>query len=115
MFFFITQISIKKISITGSFINCSYAERAKIISTNFRTRPMTPVETSLWWIQYVLANGGELTKSHATNLSWFVYYSIDVMLLLSGLFVSVVYGILKLFKVWTNRASRCKIDNKKRE
>lgn len=93
-------------------INCSYAERAKIISTNFRNRPMTPIETSLWWIQYVLANGGELTKSHATNLSWLVYHSIDVMLLLGGVLISAVYGIIFLVKVRANRVRRCKIDSK---
>jgi len=93
----------------------SYAERAKIISSNFRNRPMTPLETSVWWIEYVLANGNEFTKSPATNLSWFVYHSIDVMLLLGSLAISAIYGLILLLKIWKNRANCPKIASKKRE
>lgn len=76
---------------------------------------MTPIETSLWWIQYILENDGELITSHATNLSWFVYHSIDVLLLLGSIFIAVIYGIILLLKMWKNRAYRREIDNKKRE
>lgn len=77
---------------------------------------MTPLETSIWWIQYVLANGGELTKSHAPNMSWFAYHSVDVMLLLGTISICAVYGIFVLFKICMNRAkSRCNFENKKRD
>lgn len=76
---------------------------------------MTPKETSVWWIEYILANGNELTKSPATNLSWFAYHSIDVILFLVSIFGAVVYAIIRLLKLWINRAKSCQIDNKKRD
>lgn len=76
---------------------------------------MTPIDTSLWWIEYILKNGGESTKSPATNLSWFVYHSIDVMLLLGCIFISAVYAIILIVRVWTNRGKPGEIENKKRD
>lgn len=76
---------------------------------------MTPIDTSLWWIEYVISNGGESIKSPATNLSWFVYHSLDVMLLLGCIFVSAVYAIILLVKVWTNGGKPGEIENKKRD
>lgn len=95
--------------------NYSYTERAKIISSTFRTRPTTPIETSVWWIQYVISNG-ELSKSHATDLSWFVYYSVDVMLFLASIIVCSVYGTFVLFRTSMNRIrKRCTDYSKKIE
>ncbi|KAJ6645923.1 UDP-glycosyltransferase UGT5 [Pseudolycoriella hygida] len=92
-----------------------YGERAKIISSNFRTRPMTPLQTSLWWIEYVLSHDGDLAKSHATNLSWYVFHSVDVMLFLFSLVTIAVCGIVLLIKTWVNRAQRNNIGTKKRK
>lgn len=74
---------------------------------------MTPIKTSVWWIEYVLANGGELNKSPATNLSWFVYYSLDVLLLLGCIAITAVYGIILLYNICTHRDHR--FDSKKRD
>lgn len=92
----------------------SYTNRAKIISTHFRNRPKTPLETSIWWIQYILANGGELIKSPATNMSWFVYYSVDVMLLLVCTLICTIYGICRLVNVCRGRTN-INVDSKKRD
>ncbi|XP_037024343.1 UDP-glycosyltransferase UGT5-like [Bradysia coprophila] len=96
-------------------LNPRYAERAKIVSSNLRNRPMTPSETAVWWIQYILANGSEFIKSPATDMSWFVYYSLDVVFVLSCIFVLAVYIIVLPLKVLIKRASRSKVDSKKKD
>ena len=63
--------------------SCSYMKNAKAISHAFRNRPMSPLNTSLTWIEYVLStNGLPEAKSHSVNMPWYAYYSVDVILVL---------------------------------
>lgn len=78
-----------------------YAENAKKISFSFTNRPMTPLNTALWWIEHVLATDGfELAKSNAMNMSWFTYHSVDVILVLFGgillLLAVIIFSIKKI-------------------
>lgn len=74
-----------------------FLQKAKEISYSYRNRPMSPLNLSIWWIEHIVATGGlNLAKSNATELSWFVYHSIDIILVLLVflLFLSTIIFIL---------------------
>lgn len=53
---------------------------AKKVSYSFKNRPETPVESAIWWVEYVAATrGAPLLKSNSSNLSIIEYYSLDVL------------------------------------
>lgn len=84
-------------------------ENMKKVSYSYTHRPRTPVETAVFWTEYVAATkGAPLMRSHMTNMSAFVYYSIDVYLTI-GLALSFVVTLWAyLIRRCIRRASNCK-------
>lgn len=85
-----------------------YRKNIKILSALFNDRPMTAMDTAIYWVEYV-ARHGNILKSPATNLTWWQYYLIDVYatVLFGLLFILfIVKFILKfLFKIICSRKS----------
>lgn len=77
-----------------------YAIGAKEKSILFRDNPMTPLDESMFWIEYAARHKGtEHLRSHAANMPWYVYLHLDVLgLLFIGIFV-VVKIILVLCRI----------------
>jgi len=83
-----------------------YTENAKIASERFKDRPMTPAQTVDYWTSYVIRHkGAPHLKSHALNLAWYQYYSLDVISVLSlvvGLAVYITIFITRsIYKPYT--------------
>lgn len=76
-------------------------ENAKTASIIFKDRPVSPAQSVVYWIEYVLRHkGAKHLKSHAINLSWYQYYLLDVISTLSIIVfvtVFVTYKGLKYF------------------
>lgn len=69
-----------------------YTKNARIASERFKDRPMTPAQTVDYWTSYVIRHkGAPHLKSHALNLTWYQYYSLDVIAVLSLLVGLAVY------------------------
>ncbi|XP_062548930.1 UDP-glycosyltransferase UGT5-like [Armigeres subalbatus] len=67
-------------------------ENAKQVSYSYRNRPMTPIQTAVWWCEHVIATGGlPLAKSHSTELPWYVYHLLDVNIALHAF--NIVYHL----------------------
>lgn len=67
---------------------------AKKVSSSYRNRPVSALKEAVWWVEYVAGtNGAPLLKSHATEMSWFTYYSIDIYLILT-IAISVLFTTL---------------------
>ena len=64
-------------------INGEYPNKIRKLSKIFRSRPMTPVERSAYWIEYVLEYGGEHLRSYALDMPWYEYMMLDILLFLS--------------------------------
>lgn len=68
--------------------NGSYRAEVGRRSQLYRDRPAHPLETAIWWVEYVLRHNGAIhMQSEAVNLNWFQYNSYDVLavlLLLGG-------------------------------
>lgn len=63
--------------------NPKYRKKAKEISKLFHDRPLKPMESAVYWIEYVIRHkGAEHLKVTGLGLSWYKYYLVDVILLL---------------------------------
>lgn len=66
--------------------NPTYLSKSKEVSSIFKENLVAPMEEAIFWIEYVCKfSGASHLKSHAANMSWFTYLSLD------GLFVVVFF------------------------
>lgn len=85
----------------------SYSENAQRLSKAFRDRPATPLETAVWWTEYIArGNGGSYLHSYGADVAWYQYYHIDVALVSIIVIASLTYIIYRLIKLlsWLLRA-----------
>ncbi|XP_054285630.1 UDP-glycosyltransferase UGT5-like isoform X2 [Macrosteles quadrilineatus] len=56
-----------------------YTENAKALSQRFQDRPMSPLDTAVFWTEYVIRHkGAPHLRSAAVDLTWYQYYLLDV-------------------------------------
>ncbi|XP_034948011.1 uncharacterized protein [Chelonus insularis] len=72
----------------------SFKENSERLSKLFLDRPMSAMDTAIYWVEYV-ARHGSILKSPATELSWWQYYLIDVY----GFFLACILIALYIIKV----------------
>ena len=68
---------------------------AKALSKPFKNRPQQPLETAIYWIEYVIENGGHLLQPHSVHMNWIAYYSLDSIVFLIITISSIIYFLLK--------------------
>lgn len=74
-----------------------YKQNAVRTSQAFRERPLSPLDTALWWIEHVISTGGfVLGRSYAVEMSWFTYHSVDVLLPVLILLAILLWGLAVL-------------------
>ncbi|KAL0270118.1 UNVERIFIED_CONTAM: hypothetical protein PYX00_007627 [Menopon gallinae] len=77
-----------------------YAEAAKRISTVLRDRPMKPMDTAIYWIEYVIRHkGAPHLRSAAQDLRWYELYLLDVVsVILAAVAIAfyVVFAAMRL-------------------
>ncbi len=59
--------------------NETYYKNIKRASEIFRSRPMKPVERSVYWVEHVLQYGGKHLHSYALDLEWYEYLMLDML------------------------------------
>lgn len=86
-----------------------FTENAKRISTIFHDRPMSALDTAVYWVEYVIRHkGAHHLRTAAVNLTWYQYLLLDVILFLITIVLLLIYicyfitkcimrSILKLF------------------
>ncbi|XP_051160808.1 uncharacterized protein LOC127281235 [Leptopilina boulardi] len=79
--------------------NSSYREAAKNESRIFKDRPFPPMEMAIFWIEYILRNGGDSLKSPAIHLHWWQVSLIDVYLFLLIIIFLTIYLLLLIIKI----------------
>nr|WEU75319.1 uridine diphosphate-glycosyltransferases 39B20 [Glyphodes pyloalis] len=80
--------------------NESYSNKAKEVSQRFRDRPMTPLDTAVYWIEYVIRNkGASYMKNSGLKMSWIAYNMLDVYAFVLLVILSTVYCTLKILRV----------------
>ncbi|XP_032678545.1 UDP-glucuronosyltransferase 2B20-like [Odontomachus brunneus] len=82
------------------FNDTSYFENAQRLSKAFRDRPATPLETAVWWTEYIArGNGGSYLHSYAADVVWYQYYHIDfalISIIVIALLIYIIYRLIKL-------------------
>ncbi|XP_053688373.1 UDP-glycosyltransferase UGT5-like [Sabethes cyaneus] len=87
-----------------------YAKKAKLVSERLRDQPMTPRQTVVFWVDYILRHGGApQLRSPALELSYLQYHSVDVyavMLLLVVVIVATnVFIVKRLYRKVCRKSS----------
>jgi glucuronosyltransferase len=77
--------------------NPKYAQTVQLLSLLIRDRPMSALDTAVYWTEYVLRHHGAPHLHYpGADLNFFQYNSIDVILFL----IVVVYLTVKIFKLF---------------
>lgn len=78
----------------------SYRINMQRLSQLHRDRPMTPMDTAIFWIEYVIRNkGASHLQSAGFRLSWFSYFCLDVaalILVITGIFIGSLVFVCRL-------------------
>lgn len=87
----------------------SYRQNIRRLSELHRDRPMPPMDTAVFWIEYVIRNrGAPHLRSQAFSLPWYSYFCLDVVLFFAGVFGALAWGSLRLCKALCCRGSKRK-------
>ncbi|KAJ2949071.1 hypothetical protein O0L34_g6010 [Tuta absoluta] len=84
----------------------TYLLKAKETSARFKDRPMSALDTAMFWIEYVIRNkGADFIKNPARDLSWFAYtmYDVYVFVLVSSL--GFLYSVSKIVRILLSQLS----------
>ncbi|KAH8243489.1 hypothetical protein KR032_007779 [Drosophila birchii] len=66
-------------------LNPRYKQRSLELSARFHDQPMTPIETAIWWTEYVLRHkGADHMRIAEQEMSLMQYYNVDVVSVLFG-------------------------------
>ncbi|XP_061567257.1 UDP-glucuronosyltransferase 2C1-like [Cololabis saira] len=72
-------------AIQGVLNDPSYRMNMQRLSRLHRDQPMNPLDTALFWIEFVMRHKGAAhLKAQCYKMSWFTYHSVDVVLFLTG-------------------------------
>lgn len=76
----------------------SYIETARKVAKRFKDRPMTAMDTAVWWTEFVLRhNGADFMKP--PKMSYIAYQNFDVYLFLLIVVGAIFFVILKFIKL----------------
>ncbi|XP_040887402.1 UDP glucuronosyltransferase 5 family, polypeptide G1 [Toxotes jaculatrix] len=71
----------------------SYRNNIQRLSQLHRDQPMSPMDTAIFWIEYVIRNKGAAhLKSAGFSLPWYSYFSLDVAVFLMALIGALVWA-----------------------
>lgn len=66
--------------ITAMISNKAYLSKARETSAIFKDNIMHPMDEAVFWIEHVAKfNGAKHLKSHAAQMCWFTYLSLDII------------------------------------
>ncbi|KAK0092120.1 hypothetical protein PV326_002160 [Microctonus aethiopoides] len=79
--------------------NPKYKKFADYHSKLFLDRPMSAMDTAIYWIEYAIRNGPGTLKSPAVDLTWWQVALLDVYTFLALSFIFVCYIIFMIIKI----------------
>lgn len=96
----------------------SYRQNVVKLRQLMLDQPESPGKRVIWWIEYVIRNGGaKHLQSRAANMSWMQYLEFEVMLMAGAVIVisiiAMILALLLLYKfvmlyIVVNRKSKLK-------
>ncbi|CAG7786639.1 unnamed protein product [Allacma fusca] len=86
-------------ALTNIIYNKKYSEKSKLISQLSKDRPMAPVETAVWWTEYVLKHDTAHLKSPAIKQRWWQRRMLDfwmIVFLFALIAATIIYKVVAL-------------------
>ncbi|GJQ65080.1 hypothetical protein Trydic_g7230 [Trypoxylus dichotomus] len=72
----------------------SFNKQAKELSARFKDRPMPPLETAVYWVEYVARHkGAPHLRSAAVGMPYYQYLLLDVIAFLAAVFLTISYVV----------------------
>ncbi|XP_067435584.1 UDP glucuronosyltransferase 5 family, polypeptide G1 [Thunnus thynnus] len=88
----------------------SYRNNIQRLSKLHRDYPMSPMDTAIFWIEYVIRNQGAAhLRSAAFSLPWYSYFCLDVFFLIMSLIGAFVWASVSVCRILCCRRSRRKM------
>lgn len=89
-------------ALTRALHDSAYRENMQKLSRLHRDQPVKPLDLAVFWIEFVMRHkGAQHLRTHANQMSWFVYHSVDVIAaLLTAALLSVFICISTVRVVW---------------
>jgi glucuronosyltransferase len=86
----------------------SYRDSMKRLSDLHRDKPMHPLDTALFWVEFVMRNKGAAhLRTESYKLPWYSYHSLDVMcLLVAVLSLLVAVIVLSIYYICSKLCRR---------
>lgn len=79
--------------------NKSYLDKAREVSSIFKANIVPPLQEAIFWIEYVCQfDGAPHLKSHAVNMSWFSYLSLDILCMIFVMTACLVCSLQLIFR-----------------
>uniref|UniRef100_A0A667YZU8 UDP-glucuronosyltransferase n=1 Tax=Myripristis murdjan TaxID=586833 RepID=A0A667YZU8_9TELE len=89
--------------------NPSYQDNMQRLSRLHRDRPVSPMGTAIFWIEYVIRNKGAAhLRAVAYDLPWYTYHSLDVVALLMVLSGALLWASVSVCSLLCCRRFRKK-------
>ncbi|CAG03163.1 unnamed protein product [Tetraodon nigroviridis] len=77
----------------------SYRTNMQRLSRLHRDQPMKPMDTALFWIEFVMRHKGAAhLRTESYKLPWYSYHSVDVVLFLTATVLLIILTIVTVFK-----------------
>ncbi|CAG5896316.1 unnamed protein product [Menidia menidia] len=75
--------------------NPSYRESMRRLSDLHRDRPMAPLDTAMFWVEFVMRHGGAAhLRTESFRMSWLAYHSVDVWSFLGAVLLVLTAAIV---------------------
>lgn len=75
-------------------------KNAQALSARFRDRPLSPMDTAIYWIEHVARHkGADHMRSPATNMPFYQYFLLDVIAFLAVVFLVLNYVLYRILRL----------------
>ncbi|KAL2748506.1 UDP-glucosyltransferase 2-like [Vespula maculifrons] len=93
--------------------NSTYREAARKLAQQFLDRPLKPIDTASFWIEYIVKYGKDALRSPAMDLNWWQVELLDVYAFLLFTSIVIVYITIHLTLMFLNMISSKRLQQKK--
>lgn len=85
-------------------------KNAKVLSELWNDRPMSAMDTAIYWIEYIARHGGKHLHPSSVDLPFYRYFMLDAFVIIMsffGILFFIMYKILKcLLKLCRKKSKR---------
>ncbi|CAH0727076.1 unnamed protein product, partial [Brenthis ino] len=80
-----------------------FRENVKLLSKAWKDRPMSPLDTAIYWTEYAARYSNYTFRSAAADVPLYQYYNLDILSILTITLLSVAYAIKSLLMLACKR------------